>query len=126
MASRSVSPPYNELVKHLSSEDRKLLAKAVKQAHEDFYDDQLGKQVRRERVDELLREIIGHAKENGDNERDLEEWEDDFQQLFLAAGETDYMFDRFEERLEWILGFVEAGRRVSCVFLQLFVFPIRI
>ena len=99
-------------LERLSAEDRKTLTTAIEKANEEFYDDQLGVDVRTRSLESFMRRITKRAIKNGDSEKVLKDWAKDFLQLFWGAGRSDYLFDRFEDSLEEMSEAVKMGRRV--------------
>ena len=99
-------------LERLSAEDRNTLTTAIEKANEEFYDDQLGVDVRTRSLESFMRRITKRAIKNGDSEKVLEDWASNFLQLFWEGGRSDYLFDRFEDSLEEMSEAVKMGRRV--------------
>jgi len=112
MTLSSSSSSTNTPLERLSAEDRRTLTTAIEKANEEFYDDQLGVDVRTRSLESFMRRITKRAIKNGDSEKVLKDWAKDFLQLFWGAGRSDYLFDRFEDSLEEMSEAVKMGRRV--------------
>lgn len=112
MTLSSSSSSTNTPLERLSAEDRKTLTTAIEKANEEFYDDQLGVDMRTRSLESFMRRITKRAIKNGDSEKVLENWTSNFLQLFWEAGRSDYLFDRFEDSLEEMSEAVQMGRRV--------------
>ncbi|GAA5988046.1 hypothetical protein JCM5350_004152 [Sporobolomyces pararoseus] len=100
---------YSELTRHLSPQDRDALAQAVEKANEDFYDDKIGIQIRKDDLATEMKKIKKRAVKNGDDKSRLESWERKIWRMFEEAGETEYAHDFLSEYLDSVYERVRAG-----------------
>ncbi|GAA5968345.1 hypothetical protein JCM3765_002909 [Sporobolomyces pararoseus] len=105
----SVLYAHSEATRHLSLGDRNALAQAVEKANEDFYDDKIGIQVRKDDLNRTIQKIKKRACKNGDDESGLNRWEQKVWRMFSEAGETEYAHETLGEYLESVDKRVRTG-----------------